>query len=172
MSDQTMTADQVGPRRLQALYELHAADAARLAYLLTGDRHLAEDVVQEAFVRAGLRLRQLRDSNSFRAYLRVTVVNLCRMHWRRESVRNAFLRRTRPPAPVYQPDIEQRSQIASALARLSPRQRTAIVLRYFEDLSEEQAADVLGCSASALKSLIHRAKEVLREELGGSHEPI
>jgi RNA polymerase sigma-70 factor (sigma-E family) len=168
--EQTMTADEVDPSNdLRVLYELHASEAGRLAYLLTGDRHLAEDLVHEAFIRAGLRFAHLRSTESFPAYLRRTIVNLCRSHWRRESVRRAFVQRTRPPEPSYQPDLGQRSEVASTLRQLSPRQRMAVVLRYYEDLSEEQAADMLGCSTAALKSLIHRAKDTLRGELGGTH---
>jgi RNA polymerase sigma-70 factor (sigma-E family) len=148
----------------------HATEAGRLAYLLTGDRHLAEDLVHDAFIKAGLRFAHLRNTASFPAYLRQTIVNLCRSHWRRESVRRTFMQRAKPPEPAYQPDLGQRSEVASALQRLSPRQRLAVVLRYYQDLSEEQTADALGCSSAALKSLVYRAKETLREELGGAHD--
>lgn len=80
------------------------------------------------------------------------------------------MQRAKPPEPAYQPDLGQRSEVASALQRLSPRQRLAVVLRYYQDLSEEQTADALGCSSAALKSLVYRAKETLREELGGAHD--
>ncbi|MGH2546544.1 MAG: RNA polymerase sigma factor, partial [Actinomycetota bacterium] len=62
--------------RLAALYEAHAPEAARLAFLLTGDRALAEDIVHEAFVRLLGRFRDLRHPEAFRAYLRTTVVNM------------------------------------------------------------------------------------------------
>jgi RNA polymerase sigma-70 factor (sigma-E family) len=169
--EQTLNTGDVGrPKDLRALYELHAAEAGRLAYMLTGDRHLAEDVVHEAFIRAGVRLAHLRKADSFPAYLRRAIVNLCRSHWRRESVRRAFLQRAEPPVPVHQPDLAQRSEVTAALQRLSSRQRTAVVLRYYEDLTEEQTADMLGCSTAAVKSLLHRAKSALREELGGADD--
>lgn len=60
-----MTADEVDRGNLQVLYRLHATEAGRLAYLLTGDRHLAEDLVHEAFIKAGLRFAHLRNTASF-----------------------------------------------------------------------------------------------------------
>lgn len=79
--------------RLAALYEAHAPEAARLAYLLTGDRALAEDVVHQAFVRLLGRFRDLRHPEAFRAYLRTTVVNMTRSHFRRRRVERAYVER-------------------------------------------------------------------------------
>src|SRR6058998_3162610 len=79
--------------RLGELYLRHAHDAVRLAYLLTGDRALAEDLVQDAFVRLAGRLVHLRDPCAFDAYLRRTVVNLSRSHFRRKKVERAYLQR-------------------------------------------------------------------------------
>src|SRR5437867_12545204 len=81
--------------RLAELYVRHAAEAARLAYLLTGDRQLAEDLVQDAFVRLAGRLVHLRDAGAFDAYLRRTVVNLANSHFRRKRVERAYLKRER-----------------------------------------------------------------------------
>src|SRR5438034_11204932 len=81
--------------RLGELYLRHAHDAVRLAYLLTGDRALAEDLVQDAFVRLAGRLVHLRDPGAFDAYLRRTVVNLSHSHFRRRKVERAYLERAR-----------------------------------------------------------------------------
>ena len=70
-------------RSLAALYERHADDAVGLAYLLTGDRALAEDLMQEAFVRIAARFRHIRDPAAFGTYLRRTVINLANSHFRR-----------------------------------------------------------------------------------------
>ena len=75
--------------RLAELYRRHAPDAVRLAYLLTGDRVLAEDLVQDAFVKLAGRFRDLRDPDAFAAYLRRTVVNLTNSHWRRTRDRKS-----------------------------------------------------------------------------------
>ncbi|MGH2661433.1 MAG: SigE family RNA polymerase sigma factor [Actinomycetota bacterium] len=152
--------------RLGELYEAHAPDAARLAYLLTGDRSLAEDLVQEAFVRLFGRFRDIRNPEAFPAYLRTTVVNLTRSHFRRKKVERAYLERegradTRGPGP--EPGGEQ--EMWDALQRLSPRQRAAIVLRFYEDLTEAQTADVLRCPVGTVKSLVSRGIDRLRGEL-------
>src|SRR5919108_2051044 len=81
------------PGRLGELYLQHADDAVRLAYLLTGDRTLAEDLVQDAFVRLAGRLVHLRDPGAFHAYLQRTVVNLSRSYFRRKKVERAYLER-------------------------------------------------------------------------------
>ena len=79
--------------RLGELYRRHAPDAARLAFLLTGNRALAEDLVQEAFVRMFGRYRDLRNPDAFAAYLRKTVVNLSRSHFRRLRVERTYVQR-------------------------------------------------------------------------------
>ena len=79
--------------RLGELYLRHADDAVRLAYLLTGDRALAEDLAQDAFVRLAGRLLHLRDSGAFHAYLQRTVVNLSHSYFRRKKVERAYLER-------------------------------------------------------------------------------
>src|SRR6266536_6050603 len=81
--------------RLGELYLRHADDSVRLAYLLTGERALAEDVAQDAFVRLAGRLVHLRDPGAFDAYLRRTVVNLANSHFRRKRLERAYLKRER-----------------------------------------------------------------------------
>ncbi len=147
------------------LYAAHAPDAARLAYLLTGDRALAEDLVHEAFVRMFGRFRDLRHPEAFPAYLRTTVVNLARAYFRRRGLEHTFLEREsrEPVPPVEQPGRQQ--EMWDSLKRLTPRQRAAVVLRYYEDLSEAQTADVLGCAVGTVKSLVSRGLKQLREDL-------
>jgi RNA polymerase sigma-70 factor (sigma-E family) len=154
--------------RLGELYEAHAPDAARLAYLLTGDRALAEDLVHEAFVRLFGRFRDLRNPDAFGAYLRTAVVNLARSHFRRRRVERAYLERE-SRAPERAPsDFGARQELWEALQRLRSRQRAAIVLRYYEDLTEAQTAEVLGCAPGTVKSLVSRGIDKLRSELRGS----
>src|SRR5262245_62719690 len=81
------------PSLLGDLYIRHAPEGIRLAYLLTGDRALAEDLVQEAFARLVGRLRHLRDPGAFGAYLRRTIVNLATSHLRHRQVERAYLQR-------------------------------------------------------------------------------
>lgn len=151
--------------RLEGLYAAHAPDAARLAYLLTGDRALAEDLVHEAFVLMFGRFRDLRNPEAFGAYLRKTVVNLARSHFRHRKVEQTYIQREsrRPARPPEQ--IGGREEMWDQLKRLNPRQRAAIVLRYYEDLTEAQTADVLGCAVGTVKSLVSRGLEQLRRGL-------
>jgi RNA polymerase sigma-70 factor (sigma-E family) len=150
---------------LEDLYTRNAPDALRLAYLLTGDASLAEDLVQDAFVKLAGRLLHVRDPGGFHAYLRRTVVNLARSHYRRAVVERRFIERQREPAPVDSPDISEREAMRRALMDLPVRQRTAVVLRYFEDLSEVEVAEVMRCRPAAVKSLISRATTRLRSTL-------
>jgi len=155
--------------RIGELYAAHADDAARLAYLLTGDRALAEDLVQDAFVKLAGRLVHLRDPGAFGAYLRTTVVNLSRSHFRRRKLERAHLERTaaEPMAEGSSAAPDERDELWRALQTLSRRQRAAIVLRYYEDLSEAQTADILQCRAGTVKSLVARGLETLREQIRG-----
>jgi RNA polymerase sigma-70 factor (sigma-E family) len=155
--------------RLADLYERHAADAVRLAYLLTGSRPVAEDLVQDAFVKLAGRLAHLRDPDAFEAYLRRTVVNLANSHFRRRRVERSYLEREsarpRPVAAAGEDAVGLREQLWQGLRRLPARQRAAIVLRFYEDLSEQRIADVLGCRPGTVKSLISRGLGTLRGEV-------
>lgn len=150
--------------RLEDLYERHAADAVRLAYLVTADRELARDIAQDAFVRVAGRFRHLRFPDAFDAYLRRTVVNLCLSHFRHERVEREHLEREAlaPSRVVDQPDLGDRDELRRALRRLPVRQRTALVLHYYEDLSEQGVADAMRCSVPAARSLISRGMQALR----------
>lgn len=156
--------------RLEELYVQHLPGAVGLAYLLTGDRHQAEDLAQEAFVRLAGRFRHLRDPQAFGAYLRKTVVNLHLSGLRRARVERAYLERQRGDVVEMRidvPDVEGQTDLWESIQRLPARQRTAVVLRYYEDLSERESADILRCSVAAVKSLVTRGMETLRDQLRG-----
>ena len=156
---------------LESLYQRHASDAVRLAYLLTGDASLAQDVAHEAFVRVGRKLFGLRNPEHARAYLYRTTVNLCHGRFRRQKAERAATERLKTgPAVLQPPDVEERDELWRALLRLPVRQRSALFFRYYEDLSEVGAADALGCSVSALKSLVNRGLKELRAQLEGESD--
>jgi RNA polymerase sigma-70 factor (sigma-E family) len=169
---ETSTSQDPAAGSLEELYVRHAPDAVRLAYLLTRDAALAEDVAQEAFIRVAGRFRHLRSMGAFDAYLRKTVVNLCMSHHRRMRTARAYAERERAriggreasAAPV---DVETREEVRAALAALPERQRVAVVLRFYGDLSEQQVGDAMGCSVTAARSLVFRAMETLRRRIGG-----
>jgi RNA polymerase sigma-70 factor (sigma-E family) len=150
--------------RLSELYSRHAAEAIRLAYLLTGDRGLAEDLVQDAFVKLAGRLVHLRDPRAFDSYLRRTVVNLTNSYFRRKRLERAYLRRSaaEPARSEDVPDVHLRGELWEGLQQLPVRQRTAIVLRIYEDLPEQRVAEILGCRPGTVRSLVSRGLAQLR----------
>lgn len=150
--------------RFEDLYAAHSAEALRLAYLMTGDRVLAEDVAQEAFVRLLKGFHNLRNPDAFRAYLLRTVTNLINSHFRKSKRERDFARRRTEPRSEEPIDLGSRDMLWSALLRLPPRQRTALVLHYCSDLSEQQTADVMQISLKALKSLVGRGLAKLRSD--------
>ena len=151
---------------LEDLYARNATGAIRLAYLLTGDRGLAEDLVQDAFVRLTGRLLHVRNPGGFHAYLRATVINLARAHHRRMRVERRLLERRTANATSTLPDVSEREALRQALLALPIRQRTALVLRFYEDLSEAETAEVMRCRPGTVKSLVSRGKEALRSTIG------
>lgn len=151
------------PERITELYRAHLPGATRLAYLLTGDRAAAEDVAQEAFLAVASRLGALRDDAAFGAYLHRAVVNRARNRGRRLALerRHAV---AAPPAPVAQPDVADRDGLWRALLRLPHRQRAALVLRFYLDLSEAEVATRLGCRPGTVKSAVSRGLAALRAD--------
>jgi RNA polymerase sigma-70 factor (sigma-E family) len=151
------------------LYVRHAPEGIRLAFLLTGDRALAEDLVQEAFARFVGRLQHLRQPEAFGAYLRKTIVNLSRSHFRHAKVERAYAERVaRAPEHMDSTNEELDEAMHQTLLRLPERQRAAIVLRFFEDLTDTQAADIMRCRPGTVRSLVSRGMTTLRSELGRS----
>jgi RNA polymerase sigma factor (sigma-70 family) len=152
-------------KRLVELYSAHAGATIRLAYLLTGDRDAAEDICQEAFARIGGKLGALRNPDHVRGYLFRMVLNLSRGHGRKLA-RERRVREKLPVAPyALLPDLGTHDELSSGLLRLPLRQRTAVFLRFYQDLSESETAEVLNCSVAAVRSLTFRAMESLRNYL-------
>jgi len=160
-------------RSLAELFVRQVPRAVAIAYLMTGDRGIAEDLAQEAFIRLTGRFRHLRAPDAFDAYLRRTVVNLSISHLRRRRVERAYLERERrlPPGSAgIMPDVGVREELWSVVLELPARQRAALVLRYYEDLSERQTAEILGTSVAAVRSLVSRGVEALRERIRGEDD--
>lgn len=142
---------------------------SRIAYLLTGDHHAAQDLMQSALVRLAGHWRRVAAGGDPEAYLRRIMVNERNTWWRR-----------RPPEPMEAvPDRSGRDEAADAVARASlmaalralpPRQRAVIVLRFYADLSEAETARTMGCSVGTVKSQAHVALARLRQLLP-PHDP-
>jgi RNA polymerase sigma-70 factor (sigma-E family) len=157
--------------RLSELFLLHASHMGRLAYLLTGDRETADDLVQDAFLRLARSFAQLRNVEAFESYFRRTVVNLAHNHNRRERLERSYLRHSAALACLGRAEpavdhVADRISLRDALLRLPPRSRAAIVLRYYEDLSELQVAELMRCRPGTVKSLVSHGMAQLREEIG------
>jgi RNA polymerase sigma-70 factor (sigma-E family) len=140
----------------------------RAAVLLTGSKEAGEDLVQAALER--LLRRGPAVHGDPEAYLRRIIYHLAADGWRRGGRWRARLALLRGDGEGVAPDrsvqVEQRDELVRLLLRLPPGQRAAIVLRYWEDLSDAEAADVLGCSASTVRSSAARGLHRLRELSG------
>ena len=138
----------------------------RVAYLLTGDRGHAEDVVQTALLQVARKWRRIRGEPA--PYARRAVVNLANNHrrdrYRRPQESTAAVE---PCDTAPEADVLLQQVLLPAVMDLPVRQRAVLVLRYFQDLSVEQTADALGCSTGTVKSQTHHALSKLREALGG-----
>jgi RNA polymerase sigma-70 factor (ECF subfamily) len=152
------------------LVERHRRDALRLAYTIAGDD--AEDVVQEACVKAYRHLDGFRDGATFRTWLYAIVANEAR-NGRRGAGRRSALTLRAAARRVGEPDgpedaavaHEQRQRLLDAVATLGERDREVVALRFFLGLSEAEAAEVLGCPQGTVKSRLSRALNRLRTEL-------
>ncbi len=134
----------------------------RVAYSITGNHAAAEDAVHDAFCAVGQRLDRLDDPAP---YLRVAVVNRCRSMYRSNQRAAVHLARERPDVATDDAPDRGLAEFADALSHLSFSQRTAIVLRYESDLSDDAIATVLGCRQATVRSHIRRGLEQLRKEL-------
>jgi RNA polymerase sigma-70 factor (sigma-E family) len=158
-------------KRVTALYQTHALGLVRLAVLMVGDQPTAEDVVQDAFLGLYRRWPALLDQDKALGYVRSSVLNGCRMVHRAKSHRDKI-------ALIAPEDTESAEatamlgeanrEVLQALRRLPARQREAVVLRYYLDMSEAQAAQAMRVSRGTVKSATSRGiaalARLLKEE--------
>ncbi|MBL7261369.1 SigE family RNA polymerase sigma factor [Paractinoplanes lichenicola] len=135
----------------RAFVELHWAPLVRLAYLLTGDRGYAEDLVQAALEKTHRKWGRVARMEAPVAYVRKAMVNTATSWRRRRRVSEVPLLSTDGPSPDPYGSVEHRQQVVAALRTLPPRMRAVLVLRYFGDLSETEVAETLGCSVGTPK---------------------
>ncbi len=140
----------------------------RAAYLMVGDHALAEDLLQEALTKTYVAWPRLRDVNSAEAYTRKAITTTAISWWRRKSWQKEKPRDDVPERVQASgvEDLAERDWLWQELQRLAPRQRAAIVLRYYEDLTEAQTAAALGCSVGTVKSQVSDGLKRLRSALG------
>ncbi|HSZ47318.1 MAG TPA: SigE family RNA polymerase sigma factor [Streptosporangiaceae bacterium] len=146
----------------------------RFAAVLTGDRALAEDVVQEVLIRAYGRWEVIARLDRPEAYVRKMIVNEY-LSWRRRSWRlvpsGAGTDVDARLAPDPAVDHAERDALLAELARLPRRQRAVLVLRYYEALSDAEIADVLGCAPGTVRGYASRALAALRIDLSAARQP-
>jgi RNA polymerase sigma-70 factor (sigma-E family) len=154
--------------RLASLYLQYATAAKRLAFLLTGDEALAEDITQDAFIRLAGRLVHFRSPEAFDAYLRRTIVNLARSNFRRQRIERRYLETATATggAPTFEEEFTAHDAMKRALMTLPYRQRAALVLRFYNGLSVHEIGDVMGAPSGTVKSLLSRGMSRLRQQIG------
>jgi RNA polymerase sigma-70 factor (sigma-E family) len=164
----SVPVDVEADRAVTELYAVHYRSLVRLATLLVRDIGTAEEVVQDSFVAMHGGWRRLRDTDKALSYLRQAVVNRSRSVLRHRVV----VDRNAPAPPPDMPSAEhgaialfERSAVISALRTLPPRQREALVLRFYADMSEAQIANAMQISRGAVKSHTARAMQALRAVL-------
>jgi RNA polymerase sigma-70 factor (sigma-E family) len=145
--------------------EASSARLRRTAFLLCSDWHAAEDLVQTALTKVFLSWRTIRRRDAVQAYATRTLVNAYLADKRLKRPRE-LLTGVLPERAAEPPESETRIVVLDALASLPPRGRAVVVLRFWADLSVEQVAAVLGCSAGNVKSQSARALDKLRAALG------
>ncbi len=142
--------------------EVRSTTLVRLGYVLTGDRHLAEDLLQTALLKIAQRWGRIGDPL---AYAKRIMINESNSWWRRRKIREHPIDGApeQPSAEDTAESVARRDIFVQALRRLSAKQRTVLVLRYFEDMSEADAAEVMGCTVGTVKSQTHYALKKLRQ---------
>jgi RNA polymerase sigma-70 factor (sigma-E family) len=136
----------------------------RTAYLLTGDRYRAEDLLQGALVALALHWPKVRDREP-EGFVRTVLYRDAVSWWRRRRRERLGAVPQAPSPGDLAEDVTRRLVLQRALTALSPRQRAVVVLRFYEDLGVEQTAAVLGVSPGTVKSQTHDALRRLREQL-------
>jgi RNA polymerase sigma-70 factor (sigma-E family) len=139
----------------------------RMLTLYCGDREVARDLTQETLTRAWVHWRKVRRMDRADLWLRRVAVNLANSRFRHARVeRSARTSLSREEDLAEGPDIASRLVVLAALARLTPRQRESVVLRFMDDLTVAQTAEVMSCGEGTVKKLTARALLSLRDQLG------
>jgi len=158
---------------LADLYRSEYGHLVRLATLLLGERGAGEEVVQDAFVRLHLGWRRLREPDKAPAWLRSAVLNGARSRLRHRKVQRRHLTVVPGPAPSAEAGAlagDDHRRVVAALAGLPVRQREALVLRYYLELSEAEMAAAMGVAAGTVKTHLHRGLAALAVALGVEEE--
>lgn len=175
--DLVMRCQAGDPQAFEALFTLYHEDVFRFAYLVVRDAGLAQDVVQEAFLKIFRSIGRFQFRSSFKSWLYRVAVNEAISLLRRRKIRedlDASAEEVEMQAPCasrdWQPEEavledEERSLLRWAIGQLDPVHRTVVVLKYFHDFSDPEIAAIVGCPPGTVKSRLHRARELLRSAM-------
>lgn len=160
-----MTAEDATPATFEEYAAARGAALLRFATLLTGDRHRAEDLVQDALAKAYLRWDRIRRSDQPDVYVRRILANASRSWWRRRSSHELPVdsHPDRPTGASEADHVAERDIMRRLIARLPQRQRVVLVLRYYEDLDDASIAAILGCREVTVRTHAMRGLQTLRE---------
>jgi RNA polymerase sigma-70 factor (sigma-E family) len=164
LTEPRRAAPETARQRVTALYQAHALGLIRLAVLMVGDQPTAEDVVQDAFLALYRRWPTLKDPDRALAYARASVLNGCRMVHRANSRHDGVTLEIPDDAESAEETAllgEASREVLAALRRLPARQREAVVLRYYLDMTEDQAAQAMRVSRGTVKSATSRGLAAL-----------
>jgi len=155
-------SDEGWPDVLATLFSTERVALVRLAHVICGSNGVAEEIVQEAFLRVRARWDTIESPGG---YLRTTVVNLARGYLRRHELEMRHASASTPTPATTRTGDPEVDETWAAVCRLPERQRAALALRFYEDLPLVEIAEVLGCRLGTVKSNIHRGLATLRKEL-------
>jgi RNA polymerase sigma-70 factor, ECF subfamily len=169
MTEAVAEAERVGS--FEDFFHAHHERLLRVLYLSTGDRYEAEDLAQEAFVRVYERWSRIREAENPPGYLYRVALNLRRSRLRHLRVAARKALDLQPSATIDdQMDADDRLSVRRALGSLSDGQREAVVLIEWLGMTDVEASEVLGVTAGAVRTRLHRARAALREALRGDHD--
>ncbi len=152
------------------MYQAHAVGLIRLAVVMLGDRAAAEDVVQDVFCGLYRRWSHLADTGNALVYVRSSVLNRCRSELRRRTRAARRVARQTAPRDAASAEVmalitEEHREVLDALRRLAPRQREALVLRFYLDLPVPEIAEAMGVTQGTIKSTTSRGLSALAQLL-------
>ena len=145
----------------------------RMLTLYCGDRDVARDIAQESMIKVSSRWRAVQQMDNPRGWTWKVSINLANSHYRRKRVEQRSYRALHNGAElsVHERDLSLEISIRSMLQTLSPRQREALVLRYYQDMPVAEVAEVMGCSSSTVKKLAARGLAAMRDAMG-AEQPV
>lgn len=168
-----MSRDSLRVAAFSDFMSARSASLFRTAYLIVGDHQLAQDLVQESLIKTYVAWSRLRDVGNAEAYTRRTIVTTAISWRRRKSFHEQPTDLLGDTAVADASDaVTTHAVVVAQLRALPPRQRAAIVLRYYEDLSMAQTAEVMGCSVGAVKSQVSSGLDHLRARFGAGIAPL